>query len=280
MKIYLPKGFFTRGEQQTDSNIVDMINSKVGIKVYNINWEFDLENASARLTYFNWATLDIFACDSSITARDVVRSLLELTGCFLAIDRFGDIQFRYCTKSGLYPRDDLYPSNKLYPKGDDAAILYMNQYTYARCKPYKVQSISRIQIVKQIRDNKARSVVEWEYIGDPTGKNAYLIDDNIFYCNDAMEYDWDNMPDIVNILEKLYIRISNISYTPNEIQCIGLPWVETGDMVGVMTTNGGFESFIFRRTFKGIMALKDTYQSEGEEYTKPINNYAYKAYLR
>lgn len=279
IRIYVPKGFLSSGSQQTDANLsfFDMVGNT--LKVSNVTWEFDLENAPARLTYFNWNTLEIFACDSSITARDVVRSLLELTGCFLAIDRFGKIQFRYCTKGALYPRDDLYPSDTLYPKGNDSAMLYMSQYTYARCKPYRVQGISRIQIVKQIRDNKARSVVEWEYIGDPTGKNTYLIDDNIFYCNDAMEYDWDNMPDIVNILEKMYTRISNITYTPNETQCVGLPWVETGDMIGVLTTHGGFESFIFRRTLNGIMALKDEYISNGDEYTKPINNYAYKSYL-
>lgn len=278
MRVYIPKGFISRTATQSETNLNNIINYDSG-RIYNVDWEFDLENAPARISYYNISSLEIFACDSSITARDVARSILEMTGCFLSIDRDGRVKFKYVTKSALFPRDDLYPANNLYPKGDAAAMLYMSQYTYARYKPYKVQSIGRIQIVKQIRDNKAKSVCEWEYIGDPTSKQAYLIDDNIFYCNDAMEYDYDNMPDVADILEKLYNRISNISYTPNETLCVGLPWVETGDMVGVLTTHGGFESFVFRRTLKGIMALKDEYTAEGDEYVKPVNNYTYKAYL-
>ena len=52
------------------------------------------------------------------------------------------------------------------------------------------------------------------------------------------------------------------------LNCVGLPWIETGDRIVVMTQTGGFESFIFERHLKGIQALKDEFESKGEEYTK------------
>ena len=44
----------------------------------------------------------------------------------------------------------------------------------------------------------------------------------------------------------------------------------------MLTYDGGFESFIFRRTLKGIQNLKDTYESVGDEKTEAVNDFGYK----
>jgi hypothetical protein len=41
---------------------------------------------------------------------------------------------------------------------------------------------------------------------------------------------------------------------------------------------GGFETFIFRRTMKGIQLLIDTFESEGDEYNEAIKDFGYELY--
>lgn len=243
--------------------------------ISNVDYEFDLTNADARLTYFNWATLNLCAYDSSVTIRDIIRSLLEVTGCFFTVDRWGNPQFKYCTKAGLYPSNTLYPANDLYPRGSAGASLLPMHYIKSRREDFTVQNIGKIQIVKQQRSNEAKSICEFEYIGDATAVNTYLIEDNIFYCHEDLEYGEDMAVDVLEVLQNMYSRISNLSYVPNLLNCVGLPWIETGDRIVVMTQTGGFESFIFERHLKGIQALKDEFESKGEEYTKAISKYEY-----
>ena len=48
------------------------------------------------------------------------------------------------------------------------------------------------------------------------------------------------------------------------------------DRIGVLTKTGGAESFVFKRTLKGIQSLHDTFESEGDEYIEAIKDYDYK----
>ena len=87
-----------------------------------------------------------------------------------------------------------------------------------------------------------------------------------FYCSDKMEYEYDSMPEVSEMLVNMYSRISNMKYTPHLTKALGMPWIEVGDRIGLLTTSGGIESFIYRRTLKGIQVLDDTYEAEGDEY--------------
>jgi len=237
----------------------------------------NLANASTRLMYYNYGTKELFDCDSGITARDVVRSLLEVTGCFFNLDRYGVPEFRYCIKAGLYPNDKLYPSDSLYPRGV-STIIPMSKYISAICQDYEVKDYGRIQIVKRQNSNESKNVCEWEYIGNSNYPNAYIINDNIFYCSENMEYDYENMPEVALMLENLYEKISNMGYTPNTTNMVAMPWMEVGDRAVILTRNGGFESFVFRRTIKGIQATRDTIESVGPEYSDIVYDYGYKNY--
>lgn len=244
---------------------------------------FKLTNASTRLVYYKYlrpdSRTDIFAADSSVSARDAIRSVLEPTGCFFHINRYGEPQFIYCTKAGLYPSETLYPDDDLYPRaGTDGDLLSLSKYISFVADDYTVKDIGRIQILKNSFTNESKPVCQWEYIGDEQKENAYIFTNNIFYCNEAMEYEQGSMPEVSSMLEKLYLEISNLGYTPNTTVTHGMPWMEVGDRIGLLTEDGGIESFIFRRTINGIQKMRDTFESKGSEYTKPIDNYAYKLY--
>ena len=275
MRIYIPR----RVVDPTQSTPTRIFNLLEYITVKHSDYSFDLANATTRLLYYQYIRGggEIFPVDSSITARDVVRSLLEVCGCFFRLNRLTGLpEFIYPTKGGLYPAEDLYPSNDLYPRQGYNQLLSMGKYITFDYEDYEVHDIGRIQIIKNTNSNEAKSICEWEYIGDIEATNTYLIDDNIFYCNEHMEYDYDAMSDVSEMLEGMYSRISHLAYVPHRTEAIGLPFIECGDRLGLITKKGGLESFIWHRTLKGIQALRDTYEAEGDEYTQAVNDYGYK----
>lgn len=217
----------------------------------------------------------IYNVDTSTTARDIIRSLLEVCGCFFKLDRYGKPAFIYCSKSGLYPRNDLYPSDSLYPRSGVPLIETMGQYTSFEAEEYQVIDYGRIQIVKRTEGNTPRSVVQWEYKGSDS-KNTYKIIGNVFYSNSELEYEYDSMPEISEMLENMWRQISNLGFVPHTTKALGLPYIETGDRIGLLTKTGGIESFVFRRTLTGIQNLHDTYEATGDEYTNAVSEYSYK----
>lgn len=246
------------------------------VKVQTAPRRQDLVNGYLRLCYYNYVQKTIFACDSSITGRDVVRSLLEVCGCFFRLDRYNGLpEFVYPTKGGLYPSNTLYPADDLYPRAGTDQLYSMGKYISVTAENYEVKDFGRIQILKKIKSSATESVVEWQYEGDPDSENTYIIDDNIFYCAEEMEYDYDGMPEVADMLAGMWGVISNLGYVPNITQALGAPWLECGDRVGLLTFDGGFETFVFRRTLKGIQNLRDTYESEGDELNVAISNFGY-----
>ena len=245
------------------------------VTIYEVESAPKLTNGYLRLCYYNYGTKEIFDADSSITGRDVVRSLLEVCGCFFRLSRYNGLpEFVYPTKGGLYPANTLFPADDLYPRTGTDGLYPMGRYMGTIAEDYEVKDYGRIQILKDAKSNDTVSVCEWEYKGSDA-ENTYIIDDNIFYCADDMMYDYDNMPEVAQMLAGMWGVISNLGYVPNETEALGLPWIECGDRLGFLTYDGGFESFVFRRTLKGIQNLKDTYESVGDEINEAIDNYGY-----
>lgn len=238
----------------------------------------NLVNAHLRLVYYNYGTQEMGSFSSSVSGRDVIRSLLEVNGCFFHMNRYGKPEIIYSNKAGLYPSKDLYPSNELYPRGNRGLLLDMNKYISFECDDYEVQRIGRIQIKTESQVKSGESICSYEYVGDENAKNTYIIEDNIFYCASGTVYEYGSQPEVDEMLKNLFSIISNLNYTPHTTQLRGLPFMECGDRINLITKTGGIESFIFRRKLKGINALRDTYEANGDEYIEPINTFDYKVY--
>lgn len=245
------------------------------VTITKVDDPINLENGHIRLLYYEWNTKEIFPCETSITGRDVVRSLLEPCGCFFRLNRKTNIpEFVYCTKGGLYPAENLYPADDLYPRAGTDTMLSTGKYMSFERGENEVQNIGRIQIKKGGSTNETEPICQWEYIGDSDDINTYIFDDNIFYCAENMVYN-ASMVEVSEMLENMWLRISNMGYVANITTALGMPWIECGDRIGILTMVGGAETFIFRRTLKGIQMLTDTYESNGDEYVKAISNYNY-----
>ena len=266
INLYVPYGLYNNVGTKLD-DAVDFV------EIYEVDNSVYLINGATKLVYYNYGTKDIFASPSGITARQVAQSLLEVCGCFFMIDRYGYPSFVYCTKTSLYPSDTLYPADTIYPRGADETTT-KSLYEKFYFEDYTVLDYGKIQIKKNSSDN-VTSICEWEYVGDADKENTYIIEDNVFYCSDSMIYDFDNMPEVYDMLVNMFSVISNMSYIPHETVCKGLPYLEVGDRISLLTDTGGIETFIFRRTLNGIQALKDNYTAVGDEKTDEINSYGY-----
>jgi hypothetical protein len=276
IKVYVPA--YDADENGTPySRFID------SVSIYEVASAPQLVNGYYRLFYYQYTSeanesAVIFDANSSMTGRDVIHSLLEVCGCFFRLNReTGKPEFVYCTKGGLYPRNDLYPADNLYPRSGTDSLLPNGRYMSVLQDNYQVLDYGRIQIVRDTDSNEAKSICEWEYKGSDS-LNTYLIDDNVFYCNKDLKYEYGSMPYVSGLLENMWLNISNMGYVPNITQALGMPWIECGDRVGVLTYMGGFETFIFRRTMKGIQLLIDTFESEGDEYNEAIKDFGYELY--
>lgn len=252
-----------------------------GFTLYGVEFNYlnvsDLVNGTKWLPYHSYiyskpTTENIFKADSSITARDVMRSLMEMCGCFFRLDREGHPQFLYAMEHGLYPSNTLFPADNLFPRKSSELTMPTSYYIKANFEEYRVSNFGGVQVVVNTYDSQG-AVVRWEYWGDESSDNAYLIDDNIFLCNSQFEYEPEMAGNVQELLENLWNVLNNMSYTPFTAETIGTPFLESGDRFTLLTKTDGFESFIFERTLKGIQVLKDYYEARGVAKTPRVKNF-------
>lgn len=286
LRVYTSSGIGIIYRSSSDGTIYAFENDNLQTLVSHIKISYyevpdilkGLVNAHTKLVYYNYGTREIGSFSSSVSGKDVVRSLLEVNGCFFHMNRYGKPEIIYASKAGLYPSEKLYPREDLYPRGMNGPLLSMNKYISMECDDYVVENYGKIQIKTQGRVKNGESICSYEYIGNPDGKNTYIIEDNIFYCAEGTVYEYGSQPEVDEMLKNLFDKISNLTYTPHTTKLRGLPFMECGDRVNLVTKTGGIESFIFRRTLKGIHALMDTYEAEGDEYNEALNTFDYKVY--
>lgn len=233
--------------------------------------KFTSDNIAMRLVYYNWKTKEL-ASPSSMSYRDIIRSLVEITGHFFRYGRDGEIEFIRAEFAGLYPSNHLYPADDLYPRGGGQGneSVTMGKYRSFECADRETNLFGKIKIQLQTVNENEPSIKY--YVGDEDKRNIYVMTDNVFYCASGVSYALEDdgtepLPEVIEMLSNLYNVIKSVYYIPCEVDAIGMPWVECGDRIGLITEHGGFESFIFRRTLSGIQFLDDFYEALGDENT-------------
>lgn len=186
-----------------------------------------------------------------ITGKDILNSVLEANGCFGHFGRDGKFHFIYLKQSiqGLYPRNDLYPSDDLYPRDPKSTRIGKSFYISAQYEDYLVKSIDGLQIREKEND-----------IGVIVGgtSNPYIIEDNFLFYGKGTE-------ELTAIANNILSKIRGIVYRPFTADCKGNPCLEVGDAIRIPTRYEIIESYILSRTLKGIQALRDSLEAQGEE---------------
>ena len=186
-----------------------------------------------------------------ITGKDILNSVLEVNGCFGHFGRDGKFHFIYLKQSiqGLYPRNDLYPSDDLYPRDPKSTRIGKSFYISAQYEDYLVKSIDGLQIREKEND-----------IGVIVGgtSNPYIIEDNFLFYGKGTE-------ELTGIANNILSKIRGIVYRPFTADCKGNPCLEVGDAIRIPTRYEIIDSYILSRTLKGIQALRDSLEAQGEE---------------
>lgn len=194
----------------------------------------------------------------AISGKEVLSCILEINGCMGNIGRDGKFRYVYLTQEmqGLYPANDLYPADDLYPRNPKSTSISKSQYISAQYEDYIVRTIDKLQIREKENDIGA-------IVGD--GGNTYVIEGNFLVYGKGTK-------ELNEIGEKTLSKIKGIIYRPFSADCKGNPCLEVGDAVRLTTKYELIETYILKRTLKGIQALRDDLEADGEEYrTSKVN---------
>lgn len=203
-------------------------------------------------------TAETSTIGEAISGKEVLFCILEINGCMGNIGRVGKFRYVYLTQEmqGLYPANDLYPADDLYPRNPKSTSISKSQYISAQYEDYIVRTIDKLQIREKENDIGA-------IVGD--GGNTYVIEGNFLVYGKGTK-------ELNEIGEKTLSKIKGIIYRPFSADCKGNPCLEVGDAVRMTTKYELIETYILKRTLKGIQALRDDLEADGEEYrTSKVN---------
>lgn len=203
-------------------------------------------------------TAETSTIGETISGKEVLSCILEINGCMGNIGRVGKFRYVYLTQEmqGLYPANDLYPADDLYPRNPKSTSISKSQYISAQYEDYIVRTIDKLQIREKENDIGV-------IVGD--GKNTYVIEENFLVYGKGTK-------ELNEIGEKTLSKIKGIIYRPFSADCKGNPCLEVGDAVRMTTKYELIETYILKRTLKGIQALRDDLEANGEEYrTSKVN---------
>jgi hypothetical protein len=194
----------------------------------------------------------------AMSGKEVLSCILEINGCMGNIGRDGKFRYVYLTQEmqGLYPANDLYPADDLYPRNPKSTSISKSQYISAQYEDYIVRTIDKLQIREKENDIGV-------IVGD--GGNTYVIEGNFLVYGKGTK-------ELNEIGGKTLSKIKGIIYRPFSADCKGNPCFEVGDAVRLTTKYELIETYILKRTLKGIQALRDDLEADGEEYrTSKVN---------
>lgn len=203
-------------------------------------------------------TAETSTIGEAMSGKEVLSCILEINGCMGNIGRVGKFRYVYLTKEmqGLYPANDLYPADDLYPRNPKSTSISKSQYISAQYEDYIVRTIDKLQIREKENDIGA-------IVGD--GGNTYVIEGNFLVYGKGTK-------ELNEIGGKTLSKIKGIIYRPFSADCKGNPCFEVGDAVRLTTKYELIETYILKRTLKGIQALRDDLEADGEEYrTSKVN---------
>lgn len=221
------------------------------IALINDNMSIEKTVAVTASSETSSATEESSTIGESMSGKEVLSCICEINGCMGHMGRDGKFHYIYLEQNiqGLYPRNDLYPADDLFPRDPKSNRIGKDLYITAEYEDFLVKTINKLQIREQKNDIGV-------IVG--TGDNAYVIEDNFLVYGKGTK-------ELKGIAKNILSKIRGIVYRPFTADCKGNPCLEVGDAVRLPTKYELIESYIFKRTLKGIQALRDDLEADGEE---------------
>ena len=191
--------------------------------------------------------------DKVINGAKILKSICQVNGRFGRIGRNGKFQYVHLVEGteAVYPREDLYPADDLYPAAENAIDNVLKAtYSNLSFENYRVAPIDRVQLV----DREGQIIVS-----TGSGNNIFTLKDN------PLIYD-KTTAELSQVVTNLYNTIQGLWYTPADVSCMGLPYVECGDFILLRARRSIIRAYVLKRELTGIQTLKDHFTAKGERY--------------
>lgn len=247
------------------------------------NWSYDLYTYETDTTYdfkkiiYNDSPLYVYdTAFGDLSNSDYIEAISEISAMFGHFLRDGSFEYKKLSNYiGRYPSENLYPSNNIYPRDPNGGVLYKNTYISAVYDDiYK--KFDRVSIT--YRNENGDDVETYIQLVDDVKNKPDVIPDGsitiyienykkenyVTYSlsyNSIIQSSTFDENGIKIFLKTLGVELQKIEYMPAEIEMQGMPWLETGDAIGIETKDGGIVTYILRRTLSGIWFLKDNIES-------------------
>lgn len=191
----------------------------------------------------------------------ILSDLAEVNGEMIKVDRISGelVNYSFLSEENIYPSDSgIYPSNDIYPNGD-RNIVKISKSMYSTL-------ISKTKQSKKI----GKVVVTWNsYSSGVTSQRIAQVDDfneleyGTLELSDKNFFIDAEFLDAQNVADKVLNMYKNYMFTPFELECTGLPWLEAGDWIIVETDDGQQRLNVNRRTLSGIQGMMDSLSAGG-----------------
>lgn len=198
-----------------------------------------------------------------LNIRDIIQSYAEFNGLFGKYDRYGNFKtISLSNNLGLYPSEDLYPSETLYPREASGGILTKGNYLSAWYDDEYTKPYDRVSVSYKNTDEE-EMYAEYLLVDiesdtyNASDYQAYSLSENILIQNGTF-----TEAQITGILQTVGESLRNIRYMPCEIDAVGMPWVEAGDGLEIVTKNGAFDTLVLNRRINGIQRLIDNIEAD------------------
>ena len=219
------------------------------VDIHDPNDTGDLINDSLTLTKIDSAKLP-----KVLNAGTIMEDICQINARYGQYGRDKKFHYRQLREimKGLYPSYETFPSPTTYPSGENADSRYdLSAYSKISYEPYTVEKITGVTI----RDNEGNATSKG------TATNVFTIADNMLASS---------LSDKATACQNILNEVKVVWYIPLNLECVGYPWIECGDVLLTRTKKNIVRSYVLQRTLKGIQALFDTIESEGlqtrEEY--------------
>ena len=171
----------------------------------------------------------------SYSGADVLRCILELNGCFACVSAIID--------NSLYVRE-INPTVRQATVSNDNILL----------GGFKREDFVTAQITC-VHVRTIDGVTSGSYPSTVSAGKTYYI------TNNPLVVDM-NSSQLATVARNILGKINQLFFHPYTLNCIGMPWMEVGDVIEVRA--GQYYGLpIFNRVLSGINALRDTYTANG-----------------
>lgn len=169
---------------------------------------------------------------TELSGREVLEMICEINGVFGVIDNYGQLVFK---------------SINTAESVENIPVSLRRNLDY---EDFKVKKIDCLVIRQESNDIGAT-------VG--SGNNKYIMQGNMFAFGKSSAQ-------LTAIANNIFPLINNVQYTPMKLTCRGLPYLEVGDCIDVIQTDGStLRTVLLHRVLSGVQSLIDDINAYGNE---------------